>query len=90
MSYEYKVTEKFWRNFYPLSDSQKLSVRKNWKIFKTDPFDPSLCTHKINVLSAYARHTIYSVVIEANLRVLFRIDEDTITSLDVGTHDLYQ
>jgi hypothetical protein len=90
VSYEYKVTEKFWRNFYALSDSQKLSIREKWKIFKTDPFDPNLRTHKINVLSAYARHIIYSVVIEANLRVLFRIDENTITSLDVGTHDLYQ
>jgi hypothetical protein len=90
VSYEYKVTEKFWENFYALSDSQKASVREKWKIFKDNPFDPILRSHKINVLSAYARHTIYSVVIEANLRVLFRIDENTITSLDVGTHNLYQ
>ena len=37
MSYEYKVTEKFWKNFYALSDNQKVSVREKWKIFKTDP-----------------------------------------------------
>lgn len=90
MSYEYKTTEKFWKNFYALPDNQKASVRENWKIFRIDPFDPRLGTHKIEILSAYARHTIYSVVIEENLRVLFRIDQNTITSLDVGTHDLYQ
>jgi hypothetical protein len=90
VSYEYKATEKFWKNFYALSDDQKASVREKLRVFKADPFDPALGTHKIRILSAYARHTIYSVVIEADLRSLFRIDQNTITSLDVGTHDLYQ
>ena len=90
MSYQYEVTEKFWKNFYKLPDSQKESVREKWKVFKLDPFATSLGTHQIHRLSALAKHPIYSVVIEGNLRVLFRIDVNTITTLDVGTHDLYQ
>jgi hypothetical protein len=33
MAYRYEATEKFWAGFYALSDSQKESVRRAWKIF---------------------------------------------------------
>jgi hypothetical protein len=74
VSYQYRAVEKFWRNFYRLDASQKASVRQAWSVFKTDPFHPSLCVHEIHALSARAKHTIYSAVIEADLRVIFRID----------------
>ena len=90
MSYQYRAVEKFWRNFYRLSDSQKASVRKTWAAFQSDPFHPSLGAHEIHVLSAKARHTIYSAVVEGDLRVLFRIDGSWVTTLDVGTHKLYR
>ena len=90
MSYQYRAVEKFWRNFYRLSDSQKESVRRAWVTFKEDPFHPSLGTHEIHRLSARAGHTIYSTVIEADLRALFRIDGSWVTTLDVGTHTLYR
>lgn len=90
MSYRYRAVERFWRNFYRLSSNQKDSVRRAWAVFKTDPFHPSLRTHEIHALSARAKHTIYSAVVEADLRVLFRIDSDWVTSLDVGTHKLYR
>lgn len=89
MNYQYRATEKFWKNFYALSDAQKESVRRAWRIFKSDPFQPSLGTHEIRALSARARHTIYSVVIEADLRVIFRVDGSWVTTLDVGTHRIY-
>lgn len=92
MSYQYRAVEEFWKNFYALPNHQKESVREKWKVFKLDPFHPSLGTHQIRRLSALAKHTIYSVVIEKNgdLRVLFRLDGDTITTLDVGSHALYK
>lgn len=90
MSYRYRAVEKFWRNFYRLSASQKESVRTAWAVFKTDPFHPALRSHEIRVLSAKAGHTIYSAVIESDLRILFRIDGDWVTTLDVGTHKLYR
>ena len=52
MAYRYQATEKFWTGFYGLSDSQKESVRRAWTIFKQDPFDARLGTHKIHRLSA--------------------------------------
>lgn len=70
MSYQYRAVEKFWRNFYRLSSSQKQSVREAWATFKIDPFHPSLRAHEIRILSAKAGHAIYSAVIEADLRIL--------------------
>jgi len=90
MSYKFKATQDFWRNFYELLPDQKASVRATWQIFKTDPFDPRLRTHKIHRLSAHHRQTIYAVCVEGDLRVVFLIKGDEIWSLDVGSHDIYK
>jgi hypothetical protein len=86
----FAATDEFWKRFYDLSPSEKESVRQKWEIFKLDPFDRSLGTHKIERLSAIAKHTIWSVVIEDDLRVTFRMDGSCVTSLDVGTHKIYR
>lgn len=90
MNYRYRAVEKFWRNFYKLRDEQKDSVRRAWQIFKHDPFHPSLESHEIHQLSARAKHTIYAAVVESDLRVIFRVDGDRVTTLDVGTHKIYR
>ena len=90
MKYQYRAVERFWRNFYKLRNEQKDSVRKAWAVFQRDPFHPSLRSHEIHALSARAKHTIYSAVIESDLRVIFRIDGDWVTTLDVGTHKMYR
>ena len=86
----FQATDQFWKSFYALRPPQKASVRQKWEVFKKDPFHPSLRTHRIHRLSALARHTIYSVVIEDDLRAIFRIDQAVVTTLDVGTHDVYE
>ena len=90
MSYRYLATETFWRNFYNLAPEQKETTRKVWQLFKKDPFDPRLGTHKILRLSAIMRRTVYAVVIEADLRVVFYIDSDLVVSFNNGTHDVYR
>ena len=93
MSYEYKAAERYWENFYELPNSQKEAVRRAWRVFRKDPFHPSLGTslgtHKIHRLSAVAKETVYSVVVEGDLRVLFVIRGNIIYTLDVGTHKVY-
>jgi mRNA-degrading endonuclease YafQ of YafQ-DinJ toxin-antitoxin module len=87
---KFRVVENFWERFYDLRPEQKASVRRAWTIFKVDPFDRRLRAHKIHKLSAEYGATIYSAVIEADLRIVFRIDGDTITTLDIGTHAIYK
>jgi hypothetical protein len=90
MKYRYRAVERFWTSFYRLPPAQKESARKTWKIFKEDPFDPRLRTHKIQRLSAIYGRTIYAIEIEGDLRSLFYLDGETIVSLIIGTHDLYK
>jgi mRNA-degrading endonuclease YafQ of YafQ-DinJ toxin-antitoxin module len=90
MKYVYQASENFWKKFYRLSSCQKESVRVLWNIFKENPFDPRLGTHRINSLSAQFKKTIYSVVVEADLRVVFYIEEDTVWTIDIGTHAIYK
>jgi hypothetical protein len=81
----FKATENFCRKFYALSVEQKEHVREKWKLFKLDPFNSRLGTHRINSLSARMKKTVWSVVIENDLRAVFVIDGDTITTIDIGT-----
>ena len=90
MNYRFKPTQGFWESFYALAPSQKESTRRAWKIFKENPFDPRLRSHKIHRLSARYGRTIYAAEIEADLRVVFSLEADTIVTIDVGSHDLYR
>ena len=90
MKYRFKPAENFWESFYDLSPSQKESTRQAWKIFKVNPFDPRLRTHKIHRLSAQYGRVIYAVDIEGDLRAVFFIKDDCVVTVDIGTHDIYK
>ena len=90
MKYRYRAVERFWTSFYRLSPAQKESARCAWRIFKEDPFDPRLRTHKIQRLSAQYKRTIYAVDVEGDLRAVFYLDGETVVSLIIGTHDIYK
>ncbi|MGA2139909.1 MAG: hypothetical protein ABSH14_13715 [Verrucomicrobiia bacterium] len=90
MSYRYRATERFWTNFYRLSPSQKEATRAAWKIFKVNPFDPRLRPHKIQRLSGHYGRTIHAIEIEGDLRSIFCVEGDTVISLTIGTHAIYQ
>jgi len=65
-------------------------AREAWQVFKEDPFDSRLGTHKIQSLSAYYGRTIYSVRIGEDLRSTFYVDGNTVVSLTIGTHKIYK
>jgi Txe/YoeB family toxin of Txe-Axe toxin-antitoxin module len=90
MPYKYKATGDFWDDLRALSPSQRTSAQRAWEIFRADPFDPRLRTHKIHRLSAHYQRTVYAARVEADLRVVFFICDDEIWSLAIGTHDLYK
>jgi hypothetical protein len=84
MKYRFKPTESFWESFYDLSPAQKDSTRRAWKIFKENPFDPRLRTHKIHKLSAQYNRTIYAVDIKGDLRAVFFIKDDLVVTVDMA------
>ena len=66
MKYRFKASRGFWKSFLKLSEQQQTSAKATSKIFKANPFDPRLRSHKINSLSSYYGKTVYAVVIEGD------------------------
>jgi hypothetical protein len=47
MKYRFRATRAFWRSFTRLPTQQQHHARKAFAIFKNNPFDPRLSSHKI-------------------------------------------
>ena len=90
MTYEFKASPTFWKAFHALPLAQQEKARTVFKIFRANPFDPSLRVHKINKLSARYGCTILAVEIGGDLRSVFYRDGNRIISVDIGTHDIYK
>ena len=59
-------------------------------MFRANPFDVRLRSHKIHRLSARYGRTIYAAVIEGDLRAVFYIDGDIVVTVDIGSHSIYR
>jgi len=90
MKYRFRASRTFWRNFEKLTTQQQEVARKMFVVFKQNPFDPRLRSHKIHKLSARYGRTIYAAEIEADLRAVFYVGDDTVVTVDIGSHDLYR
>ena len=90
MKYRFRATPSFRKSLAHLTPSQKASARKAFAIFKIDPFDPMLRTHKIHRVSAKLGRSVYSVWIEADVRALFYLDGDFVVSIEIGSHKIYR
>ncbi|MGF1677779.1 MAG: hypothetical protein ACFCUX_01145 [Candidatus Methylacidiphilales bacterium] len=90
MNYRFRAAKSFRKALAKLPPGQKRSAKAAFSIFKKNPFDPRLRTHKIHKLSAVYGKTIYAVCIEDDLRAIFYIDGDTIWSVDIGAHAIYR
>jgi hypothetical protein len=80
----------FWRSFGKLPAQQQHRAREAFIIFKQNPFDSRLRSHKIQKLSARYGRVIYAAEIEADLRVMFYVEGKTVVTIDIGSHDLYR
>jgi mRNA-degrading endonuclease YafQ of YafQ-DinJ toxin-antitoxin module len=90
MKYRFSASRAFWRSFAKLPTQQRQKAREAFLIFKRDPFDPRLRSHKIHKLSARYGRIVYAAEIEADLRVAFYIKGDVVMTVDIGSHDVYR
>ncbi len=90
MNYRFRAAKSFWRSWSKLTPTQQQAARQVFPIFKANPFDPRLRTHKIHRLSAYYGRTIYAVDIAGDLRATFYIEGETVWSVSIGSHDIYK
>ena len=87
---KFRATRAFWRSLGKLSPQQQEKTRNVFEIFKQNPFDARLRSHKIHKLSARYGRTIYAAEVEGNLRVAFYVEGDVVITVDIGTHDIYR
>ena len=90
MKCQFKTSRGFWKIFSKLPERQQASAKAAFKIFKANPFDPRLRSHKINSLSSYYGKTVYSAVIEGDLRAVFYVEGDIVFTVDIGSHAIYR
>jgi len=90
MKHRFRAAKSFWRSWSKLSEVQQRAARQAFPIFKANPFDPRLRTHKIHRLSAQYGRIIYAVDIAGDLRAAFYVEGDTVWSVAIGTHDIYK
>lgn len=80
-------SSKFAKEYKKLPSKVKLSAQKREKIFRIDPFNPQLKTHKLTgKLKEY-----YSFSIDYQYRIIFEfIEKDIVWFHLVGTHEIYK
>lgn len=80
-------SSKFAKEYIKLPRKIKLIAEKKEKIFRKDPFDPKLKTHK---LSGKLKD-FYSFSIDYQYRIIFEfVDKNTIWFHSAGTHEIYR
>ena len=80
------VTRRFERAYTKLPRAIKEKAKQHEIIFRANPFDPRLNTHKLHGKDNEA--WAFSIVRKFRIKFLF-LASDSVLFLDVGTHDIY-
>jgi len=81
------AASRFTRSVKKLPLNVRDKLRKRDQIFRHNPFDPRLETHKLR--GNLKDHWSYSV--DRRYRVLFKfLDGDKVVYYDIGTHKIYR
>ena len=83
---EIEYSPKFARMFAKLPRSTKNAAEKKEKIFRRDPFDPQLKTHKL----AGRMGSYWAFSVDYRYRIVFSFEDGGFVRFHtVGTHDIY-
>ncbi len=84
---EILTTSGFRRKFKKLGKEIKTAAIERELLFRDNPFDPKLKTHKLH--GKYRRYWAFSVT--NTYRIMFDfITEHSVAFIDIDTHDLYR
>ena len=77
----------FDKSYKKLSKEVKEKAKEKEKIFREDPFDPRLRTHKLSG----KEKEIWAFWIDYHYRIkLVFLDNNEVLFLDIGTHEIYK
>lgn len=82
-----RVSSKFKRAYKKLPPMVKVRAKEQEAIFRVNPFDARLETHKLH--GKYKEYWAFTVV--GQYRIMFAFTEKEIVDLiNIGTHDIYR
>lgn len=82
-----RTSPSFNKHYKKLPGQVKEKAREKEKVFRDNPFDPRLRTHKLHGKES---HT-WAFWIDFNYRIKFVfLGEEEVLFLDIGTHDIYK
>lgn len=77
---------RFHRSLAALPDNLQRKAERRVLIFRKDPYDPRLDTHKLHG----KLQNFWSFSVDDKHRILFEFDGADVIFLDIGDHDLYK
>ncbi|MBM4165549.1 MAG: type II toxin-antitoxin system mRNA interferase toxin, RelE/StbE family [Ignavibacteria bacterium] len=82
-----RVSSQFKKAYRALPSMIKAKAKERESIFRNNPFDPQLETHKLH--GKYKEYWAFSVT--GHYRIMFRFnDNETVDFMNIGTHDIYK
>ncbi len=82
-----QVTGRFEKNYRKLPKKIRDEAKLKENIFRKNPFDPTLKTHKLHGIEK----EIWAFWVTYSYRIKFIfLDNETVLLLDIGTHEIYK
>ena len=82
-----RVTSKFRKSYRKLPKIVKIKAQEREKIFRDDPFDLRLDTHKLH--GKYKDYWAFTVVGQHRIMFVF-INSGRVDFINIGTHEIYK
>ena len=84
---EIRYSPKFRRQYKRLLKEIKIRAEKREVLFRKDPFDSRLKTHKLHG----SQEGFMSFSVDYSYRIIFEfVKEDLVIFYEIGTHDIYE
>ena len=80
-----QTLDSFWDAYRSLSEKDRRSARKTYRLWRDNPFHPSLRFKCIN-----SQEDVWSVRINRSYRAIGILDKDTLTWFWIGNHNDYE
>lgn len=82
-----KTSRKFEKNYRKLPNPIKDLAEKKESIFRNDPFDPRLETHRLHGKDK----EVWAFSVTQSYRIKFTfLDSSSVLFIEIGTHDIYK
>lgn len=82
-----RISSRFRKSYKKLSENIKNKAKEKEKIFRINPFDIRMDTHKLH--GKYKNYWAFTIT--SQYRIIFAFSEsDVVDFIDIGTHKIYR